>query len=99
MSNTQNTKNKRTSSSAASSKSQNLDQISASELPHEILKVIACALKKAHWVAIAPDTTSAMITERSVAEFPPGYTIVMIFDEQQNTPARHKDGTIYILSE
>ena len=71
----------------------------AANLPYPILNAIRHAFPTAHFVAVAPNTTTCLITTETIADLPPGYVVTMVFDpvDGAGLPPKHQDGTIYIV--
>lgn len=75
-----------------------IDSISAANLPPKILQQLWDGdLTFAHFVTIAPNTTAALCTRETLIGLPPGYVVVLVFDEQTVLPHDHIDGKVYIV--
>lgn len=99
MNNTKDTKPKKPASQERTSKPSGnaLPTIRMAELPPEILAAIQEATKTANLVAIAPNTTTALITPRDTCEMATGYTVVLVFKDQKIFPENHELGKVYVL--
>jgi len=74
----------------------NLDSL---DLPAPIFKLLSQPIKTAHFAAIIPNASAAVVTQATVAEIPPGFTVVLVFDEQpmHGLPDKHNAGNVYII--
>jgi len=71
--------------------------MSAANLPPKIMAALRGTFDQAHLIAVAPNTTTALITPKDSAEMPPGYTVILVFPPEDATPDNHEDGKIYVL--
>jgi len=68
------------------------------DLPPEISNQLRSA-GGAHFTLVAPNTTAALVTVDTMAELPPGYVVVMVFNAVSKSalPPAHQQGQVYIV--
>lgn len=76
-----------------------VDSLAAANLPRNILASIRHSFPTAHFVAVAPNAASCLITAEAIADIPLGYVVVLVFDPVDGAalPPTHQTGQVYII--
>ena len=77
-----------------------IDSLSVANLPPNILETLRPCLRSCHFVAVAPNTTGALVTRDTIADLPPGFIIVLVHNpiDFAFLPPTHQEGKVYVIA-